>query len=117
MNLTLSQQLYIRSLEDNDALAKSLANYMFREVIEEAHGKYNISQEDIKAMSKNAVNRAAAFLEKIDDAVYRKALTAYSYSTKQWDSPDDKQVELYSKLFTVIAEEISALEEKASDKN
>ncbi|MBQ6416825.1 MAG: hypothetical protein IJJ65_11320, partial [Butyrivibrio sp.] len=33
---------------------KALANYMFREIIEDAHVKYGISQEDMKEMNKKA---------------------------------------------------------------
>ena len=47
----------------NSEQAKALANFLFREVIEEAHSKYGISQEDIRAMCKTAVNNAAFFLE------------------------------------------------------
>ena len=47
----------------NSDQAKALANFIFREIIEEAHSKYGISQEDIRAMCKTAVNNAAFFLE------------------------------------------------------
>ena len=43
----------------NDTYAKALASYLFREVIEDAHVKYNISQADMKDMCKMAVNRAS----------------------------------------------------------
>ena len=36
---------------------------MFQQVIEDAHSKYHISYEDIKEMCKDAVNRAADFLD------------------------------------------------------
>ncbi len=44
---------------------KALANFMFREIIEDAHVKYGISQEDMKEMNKKAANRAKAFLDVI----------------------------------------------------
>lgn len=47
----------------NDNQAKALAHFIFREVMEEAHGKYNISQEDMRKMCKAAVNNVAFFLE------------------------------------------------------
>ena len=46
-----------------DNQAKALAHFIFREVIEEAHSKYGISQDDIRAMCRQAVNNAAFFLE------------------------------------------------------
>ena len=109
MSLTLSQSLFLNSLEDDNALAKSLANYMFREVIEDAHAKYKISQEDMKIMCKKAVNRAAALLESINKGLFEDALTAYSYDTKNWDAPDEKQVRLYSSFLEQVAYEIDIL--------
>lgn len=50
------------ALTQSDAYPKALANFLFREVIEEAHTKYNISQEDMRAMCKQAVNRAALYI-------------------------------------------------------
>ena len=35
-------------IRDKNIMSKVLANYIFREVIEDAHVKYNISQEDMK---------------------------------------------------------------------
>lgn len=43
--------------------ANTLANFIFREVIEDAHTKYNISQEDMRDMCKNAVNNAQFYIE------------------------------------------------------
>ena len=40
------------ALAQSDAYPKALANFLFREVIEDAHTKYNISQEDMKDMCK-----------------------------------------------------------------
>ena len=50
------------ALTQSDAYPKALANFLFREVIEEAHTKYNISQEDMRRMCKQAVNRAALYI-------------------------------------------------------
>ena len=109
MSLTLSQSIFLESLDDDNALAKSIANYMFREVIEDAHAKYKISQEDMKIMCKKAVNRAAALLDTIEKGLYEDSLTAYSYDTRDWDAPDEKQVRLYSSFFDQVADEIDSL--------
>ena len=46
-------------------LSKALAHYMFREIIENAHSRYGISQEEMKEMNKIAANRARLFFEYI----------------------------------------------------
>ncbi len=50
------------ALTQSDAYPKALANFLFREIIEDAHTKYNISQEDMRRMCKQAVNRAALYI-------------------------------------------------------
>lgn len=50
-----------------DAHAKALASYIFRQVIEDVHVKYSISQQDMMAMNKAALNRASLFVNKIKD--------------------------------------------------
>lgn len=57
------EKLYNKTISRDNVYAKALAHLLFREVIEDAHSKYNIPQEDIKKMCKDAVNRAALFLE------------------------------------------------------
>jgi len=45
--------MYEREMEkglNKNAMAKSLAHFVFREIIEDAHAEYNISQEDMMAM-------------------------------------------------------------------
>lgn len=76
------------ALEMNEAEAKALAAFMFREVIEDAHVKYNISQEDMKSMCKDAVNRAAMFLKIKDTNLYR-AFTIHALGGFEWDDPED----------------------------
>lgn len=67
---------------------KALANFMFREIIEDAHCKYNISQEDMKAMCKQAVNRAAAFLTVISNPDMYKAFSMNAIVCSKWDDPE-----------------------------
>lgn len=50
------------AMKQSDAYYKALANFMFRELIEDAHAKYNISDEDMKDMCKKAVNRAMFYV-------------------------------------------------------
>lgn len=67
---------------------KALANFLFRQIIEDAHCKYNISQEDIKAMCKQAVNRSAVFLKIISDPDMYKVFSIHAIDCKQWDDPE-----------------------------
>ena len=69
-------------------LAKALANYMFREIIEDAHVEYKISQADMKKMNKQAVNRAALFFEILQDDDLWEAFPIYSTGTNGWDDPE-----------------------------
>ena len=72
----------------NDAYPKALANYLFREIIEDAHAKYNISQDDMKIMCKEAVNRAAMFLKLIDEPQLYKAFVIYAAVGESWDDAE-----------------------------
>ncbi len=50
-----------KMVNTGDAEAVALANFLFREVIESAHTEYEIPQEEMMAMCKEAVNRAAFY--------------------------------------------------------
>lgn len=64
--------MLIAALSQRDVYPKALANFLFCEIIEDAHSKYNISQEDMRAMNKEAVNRAMLFLTiKSNSELYR----------------------------------------------
>ena len=68
---------------------KALANYMFREIIEDAHVKYGISQEDMKEMNKKAANRAKAFLDVIvQDPKMFQAFASYAAFVMEWDEAE-----------------------------
>lgn len=84
---SFEKQMYERALRQNDVYAKALANFMFREIIEDAHAKYNISQEDIEDMCKNAVDRAALFLSIQESDLYRP-FAVYALPGLEWDKAD-----------------------------
>lgn len=68
---------------------KALANFMFREIIEDAHVKYGISQEDMKEMNKKAANRAKAFLDVIvQNPKMFQAFASYAAFVMEWDAPE-----------------------------
>lgn len=79
------KEMLIAALSQKDVYPKALAAFMFREIIEDAHAKYNISQEDMKAMCKEAVNRAAVFLAMKDDPELYKAFAIYAIHGLEWD--------------------------------
>lgn len=57
-------------------MAKAIANFVFREVIEDAHTKYNISQDDMRDMCKEAVNRSAVLEQMFNDEELKKRLSS-----------------------------------------
>ena len=50
-------------LEQPDSPAKATANFLFREIVEDAHSKYNIPQDEMKEMCRKAVNRAQFLID------------------------------------------------------
>ena len=91
-NFTAERQLFRLLIRDKNIMSKALANYIFREVIEDAHVKYNISQEDMKAMCKSAVNRAEVILRAMPYEELQRAVVLLGYSTSEWDAPDEEKV-------------------------
>lgn len=73
----------------NDLFAKALANFLHREIIEDAHSEYNISQKDMEAMNRKAVNRAKLLTEILLDSKKLDAFTiGYSLAVvNEWDDP------------------------------
>jgi len=82
------QDFFKLANSQNHVYPKALANFLFRQIIEDAHSSYNISQEDIKAMCKQAVNRAAVFLKVISDPDMYKAFSIHAIDCRQWDDPE-----------------------------
>ena len=105
-----------RSVKDElskpEYAAKALANFIFREVIEDAHTKYNISQEDIREMCKNAVNNAQFCLELFsgsghfdtDDETHHAAIQRFVFLQGMygisWDKPE--WTEYHEKLRSIL---------------
>ncbi len=73
----------------DDLFAKAMANFLHREIIEDAHSKYNISQEDMEQMNRKAVNRAKLLTEIMIDTKKLDAFTIlYSLAViNEWDDP------------------------------
>jgi len=82
------KDLLIAAFSQKDVYPKALASFMFREIIEDAHVKYDISQEDMKAMCKEAVNRAAAFLAIKDSPQLYRAFAVHAIYGREWDESE-----------------------------
>jgi len=105
--------LLIAALSQKDVYPKALANFMFREIIEDAHSKYNISQEDMKAMCIEAVNRAALYIAiqskpKLNRAFAINAIVGYEwYEAELTEDLYERMGEVYKTL-----DELAELEEE-----
>lgn len=95
--------VYAAANSQDNVFPKALANFLFRQVIENVHSKYGISQEDMKQMSKDAVNRAAVFLQiQKNDRLYN-AFSIEAIDCTEWDEPETtdilkERMELYESL-------------------
>ena len=78
------------AMKQSDAQYKALANFMFRELIEDAHAKYNISDEDMKDMCKKAVNRAMLYVnsQRSGDKAKMDAFLIYALYGLDWDDAE-----------------------------
>lgn len=95
------KNMLIAALSQKDVYPKALANFMFREIIEDAHAKYNISNEDMKAMNKEAVNRAMLFLTiKSDPDLYR-AFAIEALGCNEWDESEMTE-DLYDRMTDML---------------
>ena len=81
--------------------SKALANFIFREVIEDAHSKYNISQDDMKAMCQEAVNRCYLYLS-IQGTKLEQGFDIFGYDSAKWDNPnpDETSVKKFEELLS-----------------
>ena len=101
-------EFYKRASSISHANAKALANFMLREVIEDVHVKYKISQEDMKHMNKTAVDRAALYLNKIcDDPKMKKAFLIEAATCADWDDPEETaEIKEEQEFFEKLAKEL-----------
>lgn len=101
------------AMKQSDAQYKALANFMFREIIEDAHEKYHISDEDMKKMNQKAVNRAMVYFngQKSKDKAKRDAFLIYALYCLEWDDAEvtedvKKQYELLKCCEEILREKI-----------
>ena len=88
-NKTLYEKMLIKAFDIKTA-SKALAYFVFREVIEDVHAEYNISQDEMKAMNRKAVNRAAMILECLENEErFASLISLLSLETTGWDNPKE----------------------------
>jgi heat shock protein HspQ len=88
-NKNLYEKALVKAFDIKTA-SKALAYFVFREIIEDVHAEYNISQDEMKAMNRKAVNRAAAFLECFEDEErFASLVSLLSLETAGWDNPKE----------------------------
>ena len=74
-----------------DNLAKALAKYLHREIIESCHLKYNISQEDMMRMNVASVNKARVFADIMaDPQMLNTFIAIYTLTVSaEWNAPEN----------------------------
>ena len=106
---TFEKRLFQSVATDENIIPKAIANYLFREIIEDAHAKHNISQDDVREMCREAVDRAAVLEQVLGDEKLKKALVLYGYSSLEWDAPDSDKVKAKLQDFAEMAKNIGEL--------
>jgi len=111
--------MYERTMDkalSKNVMAKSLACFLFREVIEDVHSKYDISQDEMMAMNKKAVNRAAMFLSCLDNDELTAALVQLlSLETTGWDNPKETaDTKGFLRLAEELAEQLRSIKGKTN---
>ena len=83
-------------------MEKAIAHYLCRELLEDLHTNYNITQEEMKAINKKCVDRAYAVIKALDgDELALKGLLAQSALADNWDDPNEgelKELQLVGKM-------------------
>lgn len=101
--MSTTADIYRRAIMQDHVYSKALANFIFRQVIEDAHSKYRISQEDMKEMCKEAVNRAEIFIQMLGNKDLCHAFAIEAIDGIKWDEPEltedlKKRMEFYEAL-------------------
>ncbi|MBR3143061.1 MAG: hypothetical protein IKF09_07960 [Clostridiales bacterium] len=77
-----------QSLNDEYALPKALAHFMFREIVEDIHSDNRITDAEMEQLNREACNRAGLFVSYImNDPDMRLAFSTESVFAREWDPP------------------------------
>lgn len=88
---SFEQNFLKAAFSQKDTYPKAIASFLFREIIEDAHAKYDISQSDMMEMCKMAVNRAALFLKIKDDPSLYRAFAIHALEGFEWDNAEETE--------------------------
>lgn len=100
-------KIYKGANSQDNVYSKALANFLFREVIEDCHTKYKISQEDMRQMCKEVVNRAELYLQIRNDPKLNLAFSVEAYYGREWDEPEmTEELKKRLKFYEDVAETI-----------
>ena len=103
MNETYAQLLSQVS-GDPHAMAKALAHFLFREVVEDIHSEGKITDAEMKQLNKTALNRASYFTEHVlTSPDMKNAFKIEAILCTGWDDPEMtedliKKDEIYTKM-------------------
>ena len=101
--MEFEERMYHIAAKRGDSAAKALAHFIFREVIENAHVKYNISQEDMRDMCKDAVNRAELYLSL--SGKEKEAFVVEAINCDGWDNAElTEDMAARKALYTELAD-------------
>lgn len=95
------QGMLMTTMQDENAGAKALANYMFRDIVEDIHADGKITDAEMEQLNREACNRAALFWDYVmTNKDMRTAFLIESVNALNWDPPvmtEDmkKRLELY----------------------
>lgn len=103
---------------DRHAMAKSLAYFLFREVVEDIHSKYKIPDEEMMALNKKAFNRAAFLTDCVlNNPDMRTAFTLNAIYCIGWDDPEmTEDLVNYKELLSETAGDLMVERLKAKKK-
>jgi hypothetical protein len=93
-----------QSLNDEYALSKALAHFIFREIVEDIHADNRISDAEMEQLNREACNRAGLFVSYImNDPDMRLAFSTESVFAREWDPPVmteklSAQLQLYKEI-------------------
>ena len=102
------KDMLMNAMKDENAGAKALASYMFRDLVDDIHSEGKISEEEMEHLNREACNRAALFWNHIMmNKDMRTAFLIEAVNVTGWDPPvmtDDmkKRLELYRDMASEI---------------
>lgn len=105
------RDILTRCLKDENAQAKALANFMFREIVEDIHSAGKITDSEMERLNREACNRAALL---IDDILLNQetklAFCVEAMPALNWDPPVmteelERKRDFYHEVGAEISEE------------